>query len=433
MFCKKCGKELPDNTTFCSGCGAQLKPSNKSKYEGGEPLEDGKTPFVPPVVPIRQANPVQPVFNSPMNVNEPEPPEENNSKKGIVIAIIAIILAIALIVGGFFLIKYMKEKKDSDDDSTKKESTANQFSNHTVEPITVDPNHLVTIPAVEFVTDENGETVTDKNGEAVTVRPSDIKPGSTTNPSDSSTTTNPSISPTKPGSTTPNTTKPVVSPTVPATKPNPTTNPAPNPTPNPGNWTNQQIIDLYNAAVKKTDPKAPKGSSKLMLVGGITADGAIGSVLQVLTPMITSTLAENSVPTNFVPGAGNITSSDVKSVKISETGSTYIVEMTINEQTDNAFANGNSGPVGKAIGTFGNIAGDIEELGIDFKSGLDTVKIKYTDARIKVVIDKSSGLITSGNWHYIANINVANASANIAVINAVLKNLNMKIDYTVAI
>ncbi|RPF50728.1 zinc ribbon protein [Methanobrevibacter gottschalkii DSM 11977] len=34
MFCEKCGKEIPDNTRFCSNCGNQIKkPNNKITEE----------------------------------------------------------------------------------------------------------------------------------------------------------------------------------------------------------------------------------------------------------------------------------------------------------------------------------------------------------------------------------------------------------------
>ena len=37
MFCQKCGKEIPDDSTFCAGCGAQIntaQPSGKSSSFG---------------------------------------------------------------------------------------------------------------------------------------------------------------------------------------------------------------------------------------------------------------------------------------------------------------------------------------------------------------------------------------------------------------
>lgn len=430
MFCKNCGKELPDNATFCSGCGEQLKPVSKSKYEGGKPLEDGKVPFVAPVPPIKPDSGV----DAPMYTNEPEPQEENKSKKGIIVAIIAIIIAIALIVGGFFLIKYMKDEKSDDDDKTKSDEIVTRDSEITGGSYTTDPNNIVTVPTVtEIVTDENGEIVTNANGEAVTVVRPAVKPEVTTKPDATEVnTTKPGV--TTPATTKPNTTKPATEVTTKPAVTNPTTTKPATTTPSsPSNWTNQQILDLYNSAVKKTDPKAPKGNSKFALVGGITGDGAIGSIAEIITPIITKALAQNSIPTDFVPGSGNITASDIKSIKISETGSTYIIEMTIKDQTDNAFASSSSGPVGRAIGTFGNITSAISDLGINLNSGIDTVKINYTDAKIKAVIDKNSGLITSGNWHYLASVSIAEANASISVITAALKNVNLKIDYTVVI
>ena len=41
MFCNKCGKELPDGTKFCSGCGAQLKAPAASP---SDPVETPATP-----------------------------------------------------------------------------------------------------------------------------------------------------------------------------------------------------------------------------------------------------------------------------------------------------------------------------------------------------------------------------------------------------
>ena len=31
MFCPKCGKQLPDSSKFCTGCGAQLIQTDQSK------------------------------------------------------------------------------------------------------------------------------------------------------------------------------------------------------------------------------------------------------------------------------------------------------------------------------------------------------------------------------------------------------------------
>ena len=34
MFCQKCGNEIPDDSTFCAGCGAQI---NTAQPSGGNP------------------------------------------------------------------------------------------------------------------------------------------------------------------------------------------------------------------------------------------------------------------------------------------------------------------------------------------------------------------------------------------------------------
>lgn len=240
-----------------------------------------------------------------------------------------------------------------------------------------------TTTAVEVVTDESGEEVTDESGEAVT----EVVTEKTTTLAE----------------------KPIKE------------------------WTKAEMLYAYNEAVKKTDPKAPTGQSTMKLAGGITGDGAIGSILEVLSPAAEKALAKNSTPTNFIPGYGELKGEDLKSIKVTDNGKTYIVEMTVKSQTDGSDADDKAGPVGRAIGTLGSIDGALKELGASFKSGRETVSLTYDDVSVRAEIDKASGLIVHGQWHYVVKVLVGDAKASISILTANLKNLRANIDYTVVI
>ena len=240
-----------------------------------------------------------------------------------------------------------------------------------------------TTTSVEVVTDESGEEVTNADGEAVT----EIVTEKTTTLAE----------------------KPVKE------------------------WTKAEILFAYNEAVKKTDPKAPAGQSTMKLAGGITGDGAIGAILKVLSPAAEKALAKNSTPTNFIPGYGELKGEDLKSIKVTDNGKTYIVEITVKSQPDGPDADDKAGPVGRAIGTLGSIEGALKELGASFKSGRETVALTYDDVSVRAEIDKDTGLIVHGQWHYVVRVLVGNAEASISVLTANLKNLKANIDYTVVI
>ena len=80
MFCRQCGKELPDGVKFCSGCGAEVNPAQE-----------------PP-----KPEPVQPVYEAPNTSANAE-----NTGKWNVLAIVSFSIAAACVLGylagGFLL------------------------------------------------------------------------------------------------------------------------------------------------------------------------------------------------------------------------------------------------------------------------------------------------------------------------------------------
>ncbi len=198
-------------------------------------------------------------------------------------------------------------------------------------------------------------------------------------------------------------------------------------------WTKQEILDYYNKAVIATDKKAPQGQSVMKLGnnGAITADGAIGGLLKVASPIIKSALERNSSPTSNIPGYGEIKMSDLKDIKATEKNGVITVEIVSKEQTDGPSADGSQGPVGRVLGTLGDIEGALKELSAEISRGRETVSLTYTDVTVKANIDTKTGIITSGTWHYLVNILVKDADIKISIISATIKNLRAVVDYTV--
>ncbi len=196
----------------------------------------------------------------------------------------------------------------------------------------------------------------------------------------------------------------------------------------------EEVVAYYNAAVKKTNDskKAPKGHSTMKLDGEITGDGAIGTILQFLSPAAEKALAKNSVETDYIPGKGMLKASDVTKAQASSKNGVTTIVIQLKDQTDGPKVESTEGPVGRGIGTLGNIDKALSELGAEITEGKDTVKLTYTNAYIKCTINESTGMVTGGTWHYLVKIFVGDAKAKLGI-SANLKNLKAAVDYTVSI
>lgn len=199
-----------------------------------------------------------------------------------------------------------------------------------------------------------------------------------------------------------------------------------------------EIAAFYVAASNKTrdDGKEPAGHQTMALAGEISGDGAIGTVLEVLNPIVEDVLADNSTSTDYIPGAsrGDLQASDISDcyATTDESGKTTVY-IKLKSQTDGPDCDGHeAGPVARGIGTLGSIDTALEALGAEINSGRDTVKLTYRDAYIECVVDEN-GYIVSGTWHYIVDINIGNAKAKISFLSANLKNLKAAVEYTVVI
>lgn len=200
-----------------------------------------------------------------------------------------------------------------------------------------------------------------------------------------------------------------------------------------------EIVADYVKARKATNP-APAGKQTMVLGnnGKITGDGGLGGLLKVASPIINNVLKNNSTDTDYVPASSHadLKASDVKSAKaiVSADGKYTDYIIYVKDQTDGPNGDSkNGGPVARGVGTLGSIDEALTQLGAEFKSGKENVKLTYTNAYIMARVDNSTGKIINGTYHYLVKINISQAQLKISIVTADVKNMYGEVDYTVKI
>ena len=199
-----------------------------------------------------------------------------------------------------------------------------------------------------------------------------------------------------------------------------------------------EIVADYVKARKATKP-APAGKQTMVLGnnGKITGDGATGSLFKVASPIINKVLQNNSTTTDYVPASSHsdLKASDVKSAKaiVSADGKYTDYIIYVKDQTDGPNGDShNGGPVARGVGTLGSIDEALKQLGAEFKSGKENVKLTYTNAYIFARVDNSTGKIINGTYHYLVKISISEAELKLGI-SAKVKNMYGEVDYTVKI
>ena len=197
-----------------------------------------------------------------------------------------------------------------------------------------------------------------------------------------------------------------------------------------------EIVADYVKARKATKP-APAGKQTMVLNGEISGDGGLGGLLQVASPIINRVLKKNSTNTDYVPASSHadLKASDVKSAKaiVSADGKYTDYIIYVKDQTDGPNGDShNGGPVARGVGTLGSIDEALNQLGAEFKSGKENVKLTYTNAYIFARVDNSTGKIINGTYHYLVKINISEAELKLGI-SAKVKNMYGEVDYFVRI
>lgn len=198
------------------------------------------------------------------------------------------------------------------------------------------------------------------------------------------------------------------------------------------------VVAFYNKAVNATVKNPPKGKQTMRLKK-LEGTGGLGKILGSFEGIAKKALEKNSTETTWIPAGdhGDVLPTDVKNAKaaISADGKYTIVSFNVNPQTDGPKESSSKGPVGRSIGTLGNVQNALDELpGVSVTSGMENIKLTYNDAYVRdVKIDNATGKIISGTWHYKVNVNVNNLGVKVVGIPASIDTLTGIVDYTVKI
>lgn len=178
----------------------------------------------------------------------------------------------------------------------------------------------------------------------------------------------------------------------------------------PAKWTDEQIVEFYKAAAKKTHPHVTSVQTMTMKELVVNdGDGLLGKLVDMITPFLVKALEKNSTEIEGITGGySNLTASDAASIKAYKSGKYTVVEMTMKEQTDGIHGDALSGTVGHAISVVGDISvveKELPQFDIGFEES--NITLHYANPKFKVKIDEN-GMIESGEWSYRVVINLSN-------------------------
>ena len=205
----------------------------------------------------------------------------------------------------------------------------------------------------------------------------------------------------------------------------------------PANWTDEQIVEFYKAAAKKTHPHVT--SVQTMTMNELVVndgDGLLGKLVEMITPFLVKALEKNSTEVDGITGGySNLVASDAKSIKAYKSGRYTVVEMTMKEQTDGIHGDSFSGTVGHAITVVGDISVVEKELP-QFDIGFEEsdITLRYANPKLKVKIDEN-GMIESGIWSYTVMVNLSNrrVDAKRIPLGATVKKGHGSVDYKIVL
>ncbi len=168
-----------------------------------------------------------------------------------------------------------------------------------------------------------------------------------------------------------------------------------------------QVLEVYNNAVIKTDEDAPLVKTSMTLEDlFLGIDKA--AVVAIAKPVINDVLAETTLEDYDIPGEGELKAEDVVSAKMStEDGKTTVI-IEVKDQ-----ANEEDGPFSRAIGGSLDVAEAIESTGF-VSSGIENIKVSFTDCTIACIIDDATGEIIRAEWSYNLTTDINDVTVNIA-------------------
>lgn len=178
-----------------------------------------------------------------------------------------------------------------------------------------------------------------------------------------------------------------------------------------------KVLRYYKAAAANTKSIDATQLMSIKRVDYTPRNSFQKGMLSLFTGIASAALAANSTPVNEVPGVPDkIKSSDLISANAVAYGNYTIVTLNVRtQQDDQNTKDEHRGPVGRTVGTVGNLDRVFDEMpSIKVDTSKGSITLRYDDCKVVVKIDNVSGTIVSGTWSYTVDIDVDNIYASIA-------------------
>lgn len=178
-----------------------------------------------------------------------------------------------------------------------------------------------------------------------------------------------------------------------------------------------RVLKYYKAAAANTKSIDATQYMSMKRVDYTPRNSFQKGMLSLFTGIASAALAANSTPVNEVPGVPDeIKSSDLISANAVAYGNYTIVTLNVRmQQDDQNTKDAHQGPVGRTVGTVGNLDRVFDEMpSIKVDTSKGSITLKYDDCKVVVKIDNGSGMIVSGTWSYTVDIDIDNIYASIA-------------------
>lgn len=153
-----------------------------------------------------------------------------------------------------------------------------------------------------------------------------------------------------------------------------------------------EVLECYNSAVKKTGFVLGSSSYDLSEFSFDTDNEDIKQLAEIYV----QSLESSSTAVFDVPGEGIISSSDVKSAKMSVKDGKKTIIINVKDYSHEASDNKTDNPISNAYGYSTDMFSAFESNGVTISGG--DMEISYTDCTISCVIDEKSGKIIYGDW-----------------------------------
>lgn len=178
-----------------------------------------------------------------------------------------------------------------------------------------------------------------------------------------------------------------------------------------------RVLQYYKAAAANTKSIDATQYMSIKRVDYTPRNSFQKGMLTVFTGIASAALAANSKAVTSIPGRyKQIKASDLISANAVAYGNYTIVTLNVRmQQDDQNTKDAHQGPVGRTVGTVGNLDRVFEAMPsvkVDCSKG--SITLKYDDCKVVVKIDNASGMIVSGTWSYTVDIDVDNIYASIA-------------------